>query len=136
MLESCVVVKKTDVCADLDPSSDVAWPKQAQTLVGAGGTHGELCVRFASEDLREPIIKDNLLDDEVLQELLEKHKLDEWFKRALKAGNRAYLAEKQQQQQQEEEEEVGGEAGDAEEVSLGVDQVAEGETADVEMGET
>jgi nuclear pore complex protein Nup133 len=118
---------KTDWCVEAEPSSDVAWPKQAQTLVGAGGTHGELCVRFASEDLREPIIKDNLLDDEVLQEQLEKNKLDEWFKRALKAGKRAYDAEKAQQEV----------AGDAEGESLEIgDDVAEGETgeaADVAM---
>jgi nuclear pore complex protein Nup133 len=56
----------------------VVWPKQLTALVGAGGTHGELCVRFPLEDLREPIIKDNLLDDEILQENIDKNRLDQW----------------------------------------------------------
>ena len=72
----------------------MVWPKQLTALVGAGGTHGELCVRFPTEDLREPIIKDNLLDDELLQENLEKNRLDEWFKTACRAGKSAFMKEK------------------------------------------
>jgi len=71
----------------------VVWPKQLTALVGAGGTHGELCVRFPLEDLREPIIKDNVLDDEILQENLEKNRLDQWFKAACRAGKNAYMRE-------------------------------------------
>ncbi|RMZ69271.1 nuclear pore complex subunit [Pyrenophora seminiperda CCB06] len=62
----------------------VAWPKSLGELLGAGGTHGELCVRFAAEDLREPIIKDNLLDDDTLREYLDKNRLADWFKAAYK----------------------------------------------------
>lgn len=51
-------------------------------------------MRFPLEDLREPIIKDNLLDDEILQENLEKNRLDQWFKAACRAGKNAYMAEK------------------------------------------
>jgi nuclear pore complex protein Nup133 len=46
------------------------------------------------EDLREPIIKDNLLDDEILQENLDKNRLDQWFKAACRAGKSAYMQEK------------------------------------------
>lgn len=80
--------------ADHDEHNRVVWPKQLTALIGAGGTHGELCVRFPLEDLREPIIKDNLLDDEILQENLEKNRLDQWFKAACRAGKNAYFAEK------------------------------------------
>ena len=72
----------------------MVWPKQLSALVGAGGTHGELCVRFPLEDLREPIIKDNLLDDEILQENIDKNRLDQWFKAACRAGKNAYMREK------------------------------------------
>jgi nuclear pore complex protein Nup133 len=46
------------------------------------------------EDLREPIIKDNLLDDEILQENIDKNRLDQWFKAACRAGKNAYMREK------------------------------------------
>ncbi|KAH7094703.1 Non-repetitive/WGA-negative nucleoporin C-terminal-domain-containing protein [Paraphoma chrysanthemicola] len=74
-------------------------PRKLDELLGAGGTHGELCVRFSSEDLREPIIKDNLLDDDILREHFEKHRFPEWFKAAVTAGKIAYFAEKRQQLQ-------------------------------------
>jgi len=51
-------------------------------------------VRFPLEDLREPIIKDNLLDDEILQENIDKNRLDQWFKAACRAGKNAYMREK------------------------------------------
>lgn len=75
------------------------WPKRIADLLGAGGTHGELCVRFGSEDLREPIIRDNLLDDDILREHMEKHRLEEWFVEACKAGKKAFEARRGQQQQ-------------------------------------
>lgn len=58
--------------------------------MGAGGTHGELCVRFSSEDLRDPIIKDNLLDDDILREHINNHRLDQWFEAAGRAGKIDY----------------------------------------------
>ncbi|KAI1510749.1 Non-repetitive/WGA-negative nucleoporin C-terminal [Pyrenophora tritici-repentis] len=64
----------------------VVLPKNLQELLGAGGTHGELCVRFAAEDLREPIIKDNLLDDDTLREHLDKNRLVHWFSAAYQAA--------------------------------------------------
>lgn len=87
-------VQPADKFSDLEEHNRVVWPKQLTALVGAGGTHGELCVRFPLEDLREPIIKDNLLDDEILQENLEKNRLDQWFKAACRAGKNAYMREK------------------------------------------
>lgn len=51
-------------------------------------------MRFPTEDIREPIIKDNLLDDGILQENLDKNRLDQWFKAACRAGKNAYMAEK------------------------------------------
>jgi nuclear pore complex protein Nup133 len=73
------------------------WPKKIQSVLGAGGTHGELCVRFASEDIREPIIKDNLLDDDVLREHIEKNRFEEWFIAACRTGKKAYEMEKREQ---------------------------------------
>lgn len=51
-------------------------------------------MRFPDEEIRGPIIQDNLLDDEILQENLDKNRLDEWFKAACRAGKAAYLREK------------------------------------------
>lgn len=78
-----------DFATAADPGSRVAWPKELHSLLGAGATHGELCVRFGSEDLREPIIKDNLLDDDILREHLEKNRLNEWFNAAYMAAKKA-----------------------------------------------
>jgi nuclear pore complex protein Nup133 len=83
-----------------DPHAKAMWPKRLVDLLGAGGTHGELCVRFGSEDLREPIIRDNLLDDDILREHMEKNRLEEWFVAACKAGKKAFEAQSVQQQQQ------------------------------------
>ncbi|KAH5256473.1 hypothetical protein HBI71_129900 [Parastagonospora nodorum] len=76
-----------------NPTSSIGWPKRLQDIIGSGGTHGELCVRFSSEDIRDPIIKDNLLDDDVLKEHIEQNRLDEWFVAACEAGKKAYRAE-------------------------------------------
>jgi nuclear pore complex protein Nup133 len=75
---------------DEDPSARNVWPKKVETMIGAGGTHGELCVRFSSEDIREPIIKDNLLDDDILNEHMEKNRFEEWFMAACRTGKKAY----------------------------------------------
>ncbi|KAI4714868.1 hypothetical protein J4E89_000551 [Alternaria sp. Ai002NY15] len=69
------------------------WPKNLRDLLGAGGTHGELCVRFAAEDLRNPIIKDNLLDDDILREQVSKNRLTDWFKAAWNTGKTMYARE-------------------------------------------
>ncbi|KAF2872713.1 Non-repetitive/WGA-negative nucleoporin C-terminal-domain-containing protein [Massariosphaeria phaeospora] len=77
-----------------DPLSRLAWPKKPSELLGAGCTNGELCCRFGSEDLRNPIINDNLADDEILQTHIEKHRLEEWFEAGCAAGKREYEDEK------------------------------------------
>lgn len=79
-----------DPAAADDDFSKVVWPKKLSDCVGAGGTHGELCVRFSSEDLREPIIKDNLLDDTILRDHLDNNRLAEWFRAACRAGKKSY----------------------------------------------
>jgi nuclear pore complex protein Nup133 len=87
------------MCAAEDSFARVVWLKSLKDILGAGGTHGELCVRFASEDLREPIIKDNLLDDDMLREHLQKNRLAEWFAAAWKAGKMLFELESGQQGQ-------------------------------------
>jgi len=92
-----ILVNTTLACTVqcLDPFlTDLCWPGSVSDLLGAGATHGELCVRFSSEDLREPIIRDNVLDDAVLREHIEKNRVEEWFKQALRA---AYLTISQEQ---------------------------------------
>lgn len=86
-----------NVMADQDPDARLVYPKRLEELLGAGGTHGELCVRFGSEDLREPIIRDNLLDDDILREHVEKNRLVDWFKATFQAGKRAYEVQKAQE---------------------------------------
>jgi nuclear pore complex protein Nup133 len=106
------------------------WPKKIQGVLGAGGTHGELCVRFSSEDIREPIIKDNLLDDDILREHFEKNRLDEWFIAACRTGKKAYEAEKRQQMtaSQEQADTVGT---DEDSVQPQGDEETTGEDADI-----
>jgi nuclear pore complex protein Nup133 len=82
---------------DSNPSQRIVWPKRLQDVIGSGGTHGELCVRFASEDIRDPIIKDNLLDDDILKEHIDQSRLDEWFVAACEAGKKAYRADVMEQ---------------------------------------
>lgn len=43
-------------------------------------------MRFPEDDLRKPIIQDNLSDESILQELVEKSRLEEWFDRTVAAG--------------------------------------------------
>jgi nuclear pore complex protein Nup133 len=82
-----------------DASAKFVFVKSLKELIGAGGTHGELCVRFAKEDLREPIIKDNLLDDDILREHMDKNRLGEWFQAGMRAGKMMHEQERQQQGQ-------------------------------------
>lgn len=63
-------------------------------MMGSGCTDGEFCLRFPEEDLRKPIIQDNLSDESILQELLEKHRLEDWFERTVKAGTSLAQAER------------------------------------------
>jgi nuclear pore complex protein Nup133 len=102
----------TDTHIDEDPSAHNLWPKKIENMLGAGGTHGELCVRFSSEDIREPIIKDNLLDDDLINEHVEKNRFVEWFMAACRTGKKAYDMDKRAlmtaSQQQEQPVDVDG----------------------------
>jgi nuclear pore complex protein Nup133 len=40
-----------------------------------------------------PIIKDNVFDDDILREHLEKHRLGEWFAAACRAGKKSFEEE-------------------------------------------
>jgi nuclear pore complex protein Nup133 len=73
-----------------DRNATQIWPKSLHDFLGAGATHGELCVRFSAEDLRVPIIKDNVFDDDILHEHLEKHRFGEWFAAACRAGKKSF----------------------------------------------
>jgi nuclear pore complex protein Nup133 len=109
-----------------------------------------LCVRFASEDLREPIIKDNLLDDDVLREHMERNRLNEWYLAAGRAGKAAHDAAKMQQLQMQQQQALAvdddydaasDQAGDIEVIEAEMIEAAgfEGDVesgADVEMQES
>lgn len=85
-----------------DPTYRNAWPTGLEQMYGAGCTDGELCLRFSSEDLRKPIIHENALDESILKDLIEKHRLKDWFAQACRAGRKAYEEEKDGGQQQPE----------------------------------
>ncbi|KAF2794749.1 hypothetical protein K505DRAFT_374439 [Melanomma pulvis-pyrius CBS 109.77] len=82
------------MCDDDPFNKHVKPPSKVYELIGAGGTHGELCIRFPSEDIRNPIISDNVADDTILQTHLDKHRLEGWFLAACRAGKRAFEEEK------------------------------------------
>ena len=81
-------------------------------------------MRFPDEEIRGPIIQDNLLDDDILQENLEKNRLDEWFKAACRAGKAAYLREKSGDANAQ------AESGGEEEATEAEASAAEGDTVD------
>ena len=64
-------------------------------MFGSGCTDGEFCMRFPEDDLRKPIIQDNLSDEAILQELVEKIRMEEWFDRTVAAGTSMAHAEYQ-----------------------------------------
>jgi len=75
-----------------DPFNRNASPRHVPDLIGTNTSHGELCTRFATEDLRTPIIDDNVKDDEDFKDAVKNHRLDDWFKQA-EAAAKAYLEE-------------------------------------------
>ncbi|KAF2467017.1 uncharacterized protein BDR25DRAFT_317245 [Lindgomyces ingoldianus] len=89
---------------EASPMFRVVWPTSVGGALGAGCTNGELCIRFGSEDLRNPIINDNLADDEILQANIEKDRLDEWFEATVEAAKEILEAEKQETAVMESEE--------------------------------
>ncbi|KAF2490724.1 hypothetical protein BU16DRAFT_543033 [Lophium mytilinum] len=78
------------------------WRSQApapSAVTGAGCSTEALASRFASEDLRNPIIKDNLYDEDQLQKYLTTCRLDTWFEACI-------TATKEQMQHEVEEEKL------------------------------
>ncbi|KAF2809526.1 uncharacterized protein BDZ99DRAFT_520877 [Mytilinidion resinicola] len=70
--------------------SNSEWRGQApapSTVAGAGCSTETLASRFASEDLRNPIIKDNLVDEDKLQDYVTTCRLDTWFEAVVRATN-------------------------------------------------
>ncbi|KAI4727753.1 hypothetical protein E4T49_04441 [Aureobasidium sp. EXF-10728] len=59
------------------PGSGIRMMTPSETL-GAGCTAGELQSRFPSEELRDPIMHDNLIQDRQLQELIDGCNADRW----------------------------------------------------------
>lgn len=68
-------------------------PPLPSQVLGAGCTNEELSKRFPSEDLRSPIINDNLGDDEILQLSIEQYRLDQWFEETVRVAQRLAKAE-------------------------------------------
>ena len=69
-------------------------------MYGNGCTDGELCIRFPSEDLRKPIMRDNALDQAIVKEDVNKNQLAKWFEAACRAGQRAHQMESQPQSEE------------------------------------
>lgn len=65
-------------------------PLLPNEVVEAGCSTNELASRFPSEDLRNPIIQDNIADDELLQDYLTKCRLEHWYK-SCKEGSKNSL---------------------------------------------
>ena len=65
-------------------------PLPPNEVVEAGCSTNELASRFPSEDLRNPIIQDNIADDELLQDYLTKCRLEHWYK-SCKEGSKNSL---------------------------------------------
>jgi nuclear pore complex protein Nup133 len=59
------------------PGSGIRMMTPSETL-GAGCTAAELQSRFPGEELRDPIMHDNLIQDRQLQELIQKCNADRW----------------------------------------------------------
>jgi len=96
------------------------FPESPHSFIGAGTQHGDLATRFAMEDLREPIIKDNARDDDLLQEHLNKNRLGEWWLEAQRAARKAIVVERQQLALMEQDDE------DAEEAPLAIEDAVDG----------
>ncbi|KAF2085853.1 hypothetical protein K490DRAFT_45531 [Saccharata proteae CBS 121410] len=64
-------------------------------VLDAGCKSSELEKRFGSEELRDPIIKDNIKDDEDLQKLLERARLGHWVAEAKELAKRTVEGERE-----------------------------------------
>lgn len=82
--------------------SSITGPLPPNEVVEAGCSTNELAPRFPSEDLRNPIIQDNIADDELLQGYLTKCRLEHWYK-SCKEGSKNSLDRKAEEAQRERE---------------------------------
>lgn len=55
-------------------------------MYGSGCTDGEFAVRFSEEDLRQPIIQDNVQDEVMVKDVVDNHRLEDWFDAIMAAG--------------------------------------------------
>jgi nuclear pore complex protein Nup133 len=55
-------------------------------LVGKGCTDGDLCIRFPSEDIRQPIIRENALDEADFHRYVETANLEKWYAASVRAA--------------------------------------------------
>ncbi|PVH98521.1 hypothetical protein DM02DRAFT_657223 [Periconia macrospinosa] len=69
-----------------DTRFDVIWFQAWSELSGKGCTDGELCIRFPSEDLRQPIMRENALDETIFTEYMQKHRLQRWIAACMRAA--------------------------------------------------
>ncbi len=94
--------KLLTVCAESNPLYKRVWPtSKLREFLGNGCTDGELCIRFPSEDLRRPIMRDNAQDEADFEDLINNHRLEEWFMAAMRAARWSTQAETQQGQKLE-----------------------------------
>lgn len=55
-------------------------------MFGGGCTDGEYAVRFSQEDLRQPIIADNIQDELMVKDIVDNHRLEDWLDACMSAG--------------------------------------------------
>ncbi|KAF1975891.1 hypothetical protein BU23DRAFT_55465 [Bimuria novae-zelandiae CBS 107.79] len=72
---------------DKEGTFDTVQPPRVRNMFGSGCTDGEYAVRFPEEDLRLPMIQDNLSDEAMVKDLVDNHHLEDWFDAAMLAGS-------------------------------------------------
>ncbi|KAF2002680.1 hypothetical protein P154DRAFT_134570 [Amniculicola lignicola CBS 123094] len=117
--------------SELQAVYHVVFPPNLGELLGAGCKNSELCTRFGSEDLRRPIIADNLTDDEVFRKYITKHRLDAWIHAAVDAAKLRHEQDKEELEEDEEDDMI----MDYDDGSVSVEEVEVPQTADVNLEE-
>jgi nuclear pore complex protein Nup133 len=82
----------------LNPNYKHVGTPSIKRMLGTGCTDGELCIRFASEDLRQPIMRDNALDEAIFKKHVEKHRLEQWLKATVVAVRQSNENERNERQ--------------------------------------
>lgn len=72
--------------ADEDKKFNNVWLSAFDELDGKGCTDGELCIRFPSEDLRKPIMRENALDEARFTQYVQEYRLEKWFAACVRAA--------------------------------------------------